>query len=92
MKKSIFLALFTICVLNIFAQSKYAQINVFHIASPGGWDYITINPASNKLYMSHGTQVNILDKITGDSLGVISNTIGVHGIAFINETKKGFIR
>ena len=90
MKKSIFLLALSLTSLNIFAQSKFTQTNVFHIASPGGWDYITINPASNKLYMSHGTQVNILDKITGDSLGVISNTAGVHGIAFINASKKGY--
>lgn len=90
MIKSIFLIATTLCALNIFAQSKYTQNNVFHIASPGGWDYITINSASNKLYMSHGTQVNILDKITGDSLGIIANTTGVHGIAIINETQKGY--
>lgn len=76
---------------NVNAQtSNYKLLSTFHIASAGGWDYITINPASNKLYMSHGTQVNILDKKTGDSLGIIANTNGVHGIAFINELQKGY--
>jgi YVTN family beta-propeller protein len=70
--------------------SHYKVEKTFHIASTGGWDYIAINPSSNKLYMSHGTQVNILDKITGDSLGVIANTSGVHGIAFINALQKGY--
>ena len=40
--------------------------------------------------MSHGTQVNILDKNNGDSLGVIPDTKGVHGIAFVNSLDKGF--
>ena len=70
--------------------SNYKLKNTFHIASAVGWDYITINPSSNKLYISHGMQVNILDKITGDSLGVIANTNGVHGIAFINDLQKGY--
>jgi YVTN family beta-propeller protein len=61
--------------------SGYSIKKVFHIASSGGWDYITVDPSSNRLYVSHGTQVNILDKATGDSLGVIPNTTGVHGIA-----------
>jgi YVTN family beta-propeller protein len=39
---------------------------------------------------SHGTQVNILNKNNGDSVGVIENTTGVHGIAFDVANKKGF--
>jgi YVTN family beta-propeller protein len=70
--------------------SGYHIVNTFHIASAGGWDYIALDPGSNKLYQSHSTQVNILDRTTGDSLGVISNTTGVHGIAFDNELNKGY--
>ena len=62
----------------------------FHIYSPGGWDYLTVGPVNNWLYVSHGTQVNILNKNTGDSVGVIENTTGVHGIAFDITSKKGF--
>ena len=42
------------------------------------------------MYVSHGTQVNVLNKKTGDSVGVIENTTGVHGIAFDVANKKGF--
>ena len=65
-------------------------INSFHILSAGGWDYIEVGPVNNWLYVSHGTQVNILNKKTGDSVGVIENTTGVHGIAFDVANKKGF--
>ena len=65
-------------------------INTFHIASPGGWDYLAIGPVNDWLYVSHGTQVNILNKKTGDSVGVIENTTGIHGIAFDVADKKGF--
>ena len=68
--------------------SGYKIDKVFHIASTGGWDYLAVN--GNKLYVSHGTQVNILDKSSGDSVGVIPNTIGVHGIAFIPASGKGY--
>jgi YVTN family beta-propeller protein len=46
--------------------------------------------AFNKIYVSHGTQVNILDEKTGDSLGVVPHTDGVHGIAFIESMNKGY--
>lgn len=65
-------------------------ITTFHIASAGSWDYLAVGPVNNWLYVSHGTQVNILNKITGDSVGVIENTTGVHGIAFSVPDKKGF--
>jgi len=70
-------------------NSGYAVKKTFHIASPGGWDYIAVGP-NNRLYVSHGGQVNVLDKNTGDSVGYIPNTTGVHGIAFIPSTGKGY--
>ena len=75
---------------SVSAQDGFKITQTFHIASPGGWDYIAVNPQSNKLYVSHGTQVNILDKATGDSLGIIPNTTGVHGIAFNNKSGRGY--
>src|SRR5258706_12458876 len=95
MKKSI-ISLLTILAAFLFtglqAQTGKALhvIKTFHIASGGGWDYIAIGPGNNRLYVSHGTQVNILNQATGDSIGVIENTTGVHGIAFDKSQNKGF--
>ncbi len=78
-------------VCNAHAQSSGFHIaKTFHIASPGGWDYIAVGPGNNRLYVSHGTQVNILNETTGDSVGVIPNTTGVHGIAFVPSLGKGY--
>ncbi|HVS97244.1 MAG TPA: hypothetical protein VHE54_12205 [Puia sp.] len=70
-------------------NSGYKVTNSFRIGSPGGWDYIAVGP-DKKVYVSHGTQVNILDQKTGDSVGVIPNTTGVHGIAFDEHGGKGY--
>jgi YVTN family beta-propeller protein len=79
-----------------FAATTVAQkpsgihlLTTYHIASAGGWDYIEAN-YGNKIYVSHGTQVNILNKNNGDSLDFIANTNGVHGIAFDAAQSKGF--
>ena len=88
--------LLLLTVLFIFSAGIFAQTSTLHVAdtfrikSGGGWDYILADPASNKLFVSHGTQVNVLDKTNGDSLGVIPNTIGVHGIALVHDLNKGF--
>jgi YVTN family beta-propeller protein len=73
------------------AQTKtgFHVIKDLPIGSSGGWDYITVDGASKKLYVSHGTQVNILST-SGDSLGVIPNTNGVHGIALAKPFGKGY--
>ena len=95
MKKTIvfLLTIFTISLfMGLQAQNSKAFhiLKTFHIASAGGWDYLAVGPGNNRLYVSHGTQVNILDKTTGDSIGVIENTTGVHGIAFDKSLNKGF--
>jgi len=56
----------------------------------GGWDYIALNPLNTNLYVAHSTRVNIINRNTGDSTGVITNTEGVHGIAFAPKYGKGF--
>ena len=81
------------CIFTSFTALHAQQttphiIKTYHIASGGGWDYIAVN--NHKLYVSHGTQVNILNENSGDSLGVIPNTTGVHGIAFDNTAHKGY--
>jgi YVTN family beta-propeller protein len=76
----------------VWAQTgnKYVVAGIYHIAGSSGWDYIAVGPGNNRLYVSHATQVNILDQQTGDSVGVITNTNGVHGIAFATDLHKGY--
>lgn len=88
--RTVLLVCFCCCLLRLSAQEskKYSVVNTFPVKSSGYWDYLAIN--GNHLYVSHGTQVNILEKNTGDSLGIIPGTTGIHGIAFDNADKKGF--
>ena len=90
--------LFTVPILLLITASVYAQqtsgyqvTNTFHIQSSGGYDYTTVDSASNRLYLSHGTQVNVIDKVTGDSIGVIPTEKDVHGIALVHALGKGYI-
>jgi YVTN family beta-propeller protein len=87
--KKFFAFLFVFIAVCSCAQTKdYKVVNTYHIQSPGGWDYIAVN--DGKLYVSHGTQVNILNEANGDSVAFIPNTAGVHGIAFDKELGRGY--
>lgn len=94
MKNFYFLAAILLTAgISAYAQKKSAyHISAsFPIKSDGGYDYLTVDPASEKLYVSHGSQVNILNKITGDSIGVIKTEKDVHGIALVHALGKGYI-
>lgn len=92
--KRIVLVVTTIFILltNISAQKNRGLhiLKTFHIVSDGWWDYIELGPINDWLYVSHANQVNIVNKNTGDSVGVIEGTTGVHAIAFDVANKKGF--
>ena len=72
-------------------KSSFKISSIFHINGGGDYDYLTVDPASDRLYVSHGTTVNVINKFTGDSIGVISSEKDVHGIALVHEFGKGYI-
>jgi YVTN family beta-propeller protein len=83
--------LLSLCLLQTaVAQSGYKVVAHFPVSGNGGWDYINLQPGTNQLYIAHGTRVNIIDKLSGDSLGIIPKTIGVHGLALVPALGKGF--
>lgn len=87
--KKIFFILSVLTCLYAYSQSNdYKIVKAYHIPSAGGWDYIAVD--NGNIYISHGTQVNILNEANGDSVGYIPNTTGVHGIAFDNELGRGY--
>jgi DNA-binding beta-propeller fold protein YncE len=71
--------------------SQYKILNRIHIDGDGGWDCLTADDATNFLYVSHSSMVQVVDCTTGKLAGRISNTKGVHGIAVAAEFNKGFI-
>jgi YVTN family beta-propeller protein len=61
------------------------------VGGQGGWDYLAVDEAARRLYVSHGTQVEVLDVDSGAIVGKIENTPGVHGIAIAPELDRGFV-
>src|SRR5579862_2366520 len=69
----------------------YSVIKKVPIPGTGSWDYLSVDEGARRLYVSHGTQVEVIDL---DSLGIVGNipkTEGVHGVAIAPELGRGFV-
>lgn len=61
------------------------------IPGDGSWDYLAVDEAARRVYVSHGTQVEVLDADSGAIVGKIPDTPGVHGIAIAADHGRGFV-
>ena len=62
----------------------------YPVPGNGGFDYVTIDSDARRLYLSHSTQVDVVDPDNGKLIGTIADTPGVHGVAIAPEFKHGF--
>lgn len=84
------------CLVPLFAVAAFAAVNyelVKKVSVPGtgGWDYVTVDATARRVYVSHSTQVDVLDADSFALVGTIPNTPGVHGIAIAPEAGRGYI-
>jgi DNA-binding beta-propeller fold protein YncE len=77
--------------LALAADSGYHVIKTYKLGGDGGWDYLTLDSASRRLYISRATHVMVIDADSGKSVGDITDTPGVHGIALAPELGRGFV-
>jgi DNA-binding beta-propeller fold protein YncE len=73
------------------AQQPYHVIAKWVIGGDGGWDYLRVDPATHRLYVAHGPQVQVVDTTSGKLVGAITGLVGTHGIAFDATGKYGYI-
>jgi YVTN family beta-propeller protein len=62
----------------------------YPVPGTGGFDYVTLDGSTRRLYISHATQVEVVDADSGKLVGTIPDTPGVHGIAIASPFKHGF--
>ena len=60
-------------------SSGYRAVNQVALPGSGGWDYLTVDAAARRVYISHATEVEVLDADTQKAVGTIADTQGVHG-------------
>ncbi len=91
MKKMLLPVLFILAVAVCRADGPYHFIKEIPIGGDGGWDYCTVDSAAQRLYVSHGTKVVVIDLAKDQVVGEITNTPGVHGIAIAPGLNRGLV-
>ena len=91
-----FALIFAFALTGINGSGQSGMVN-YHVtkqiklSGDDGWDYLSIDSKAKKLFVSHGTKVQVVDLKKDIEMGTIPNTPGVHGIAIAADLGKGFI-
>jgi WD40 repeat protein len=85
------LALVLLAASTASGAADFGVIAHYPIGGDVRYDYLRVDPAMRRLYVSHGNRVDVLDADTGARLGEISPMNGVHGIAIDPGLRRGFI-
>lgn len=90
MKKiTLFSILLNVLTFTLSAQTTLIKKTV--VGGDGGWDYLSVSSDDRHLYLSHSSQVEVLNVDTHEKIGIIPDTKGVHGIVAIPKLGKGFV-
>jgi YVTN family beta-propeller protein len=73
------------------AQKPFSVQSRWTIGGDGGWDYLTADPGAHRVYITHGTRVEVLDTNSGKAIGSIDGLQGIHGVALDTAGKFGYI-
>jgi len=85
------LAVSTLFTIAAAAQSSYHLIEKIPIPGNGDWDYVAADSDARRLYVSHDTEIVVLDLDSGSIVGKISGGPDMHGAAVATEFGRGFI-
>jgi len=77
-------------VVPLVAQAPAFKVEKFDIKGEGGTDYVTVEPATGRVFVSRSTHMMVVDGATGKVVGDIPNTPGVHGAGIATKHGHGF--
>jgi hypothetical protein len=78
-------------VMTAEAAPAYHIAREVVISGDDGWDYLNADAASGRLYVTHGSKVQVLKAADLSSMGEIADTPGVHGVAIAADLGRGYI-
>jgi DNA-binding beta-propeller fold protein YncE len=84
------LTVFAATAILAAAPEGYHLLKTVPITGDGGWDYVSVDVAGRRVYVSHASKVDVLDADSGAVVGQVPDTAGVHGIAVAADVGRGF--
>jgi len=79
-----------VCLAPLAAQTPAFKVEKYDIKGDGGTDYVTVEPATGRVFVSRSTHMMVVDGATGRVLGDIPNLPGVHGAGIATKYGHGF--
>ena len=76
--------------ITVASAAEYRLVRSIPLQGDGGWDYLTFDNARNRLFITRGTKIQVVDPNDGRPLGEIADTPGVHGVALAQDLGKGY--
>src|SRR3974390_2650080 len=73
------------------AAPAYRIAQQVSLPGDGGWDDLTFDDGGHRLFIAHGTEVQVLDADKLTLAATIADTPGVHGIALATDVGHGYI-
>jgi YVTN family beta-propeller protein len=73
------------------AATNYQLLKKVPVPGAGGWDYVIVDESARRVYITHATQVDVMDADSLAIVGTIQNTPGAHGVAIATEFGRGYI-
>ena len=61
-------------------DGPYKLVKEIQIGGEGGWDYLSVDSAAKRLYVSHATKAVVVDLSKDAVMGEIPDTPGIHGV------------
>ena len=78
-------------VFSASAQTHWQVKQTLHIGGEGGWDYLTVDASTHRLFVTRTTHTMIIDAESGKVLGDIPGQKRAHGVALVPSLNRGFI-
>ena len=72
------------------ADPSYKLLKEIPVGGLGKFDYLSVDPDSHRLYVTHGTKVIVIDTEKDVVVGEVTDTPGVHGFALAPDLRRGF--
>lgn len=72
------------------AAAQKFTVQKYDIGGEGGTDYVTVEQATGRVFVSRGSHVMVVDGATGKVVGDIADTPRVHGIGIAPKWNRGF--
>ena len=83
--------LLALSTMTAVAQQPYHVLDHWKIGGTGGWDYLTADPGAHRLYLTHGSRVEVVDSRDGKVIGAITGLKGTHGVVLDPDGRFGYI-